>query len=133
MSTMFKNYFIIALRNIWRNKTFSTINIIGLAVSMSLSLLIILIIKEQYQFDNFHSDTDRIYRVNTRVIKAEGYTQDYASAPLPLGNAIKDHYTFTENVVRVNRYFSGEVSHDNVTVPMNGLIVDPSFLEVFNF
>lgn len=130
---MFKNYFKIALRNIWRNKTFSAINIIGLAVSMSLGLLIILIIKEQYQVDNFHRDSDRIYRVNTRVIKVEGYTQDYASAPLPLGNAISDHYTFTEKVVRVNRYFNGEASHGNVTVSMNGLMVDPSFLEVFNF
>ncbi|HKR06269.1 MAG TPA: ABC transporter permease [Bacteroidia bacterium] len=130
---MFTNYFKIALRNIWRNKTFSAINLVGLSVSMSLGMLIILIVKEQYTFDNFHHDSDRVYRVNTRAIKVKGYMEDYASAPLPLGNALNDNYSFTENIVRVNRYFNGEASHGNVTVPMNGLVVDPSFLEVFNF
>ncbi len=130
---MIGNYFKIALRNIWRNKTFSLINLIGLSVSMSLAMLIILIVKEQYTFDNFHRDSDRIYRVDTRVSKVEGYKEEYASAPLPLGNAIKDHYAFAETVVRVNRYFNGEARHGNVTVGMNGLMVDPSFLEVFNF
>ena len=130
---MIKNIVTTALRNILRNRTFSLINLIGLSVSMSLSMLILLIVKEQYTFDNFHHDSDRIYRINTRAIKVEGYTEDWASAPLPLGNAINDHYTFTEDVVRVNRYFNGNASHGNITVPMNGLIVDPSFLEVFNF
>jgi putative ABC transport system permease protein len=130
---MLKNILTTALRNILRHRTFSLINLIGLSVSMSLAMLIILIVKEQYTFDNFHHDSDRIYRVNTRAIKVEGYTWDLASAPLPLGNAISDRYTFTEKVVRVNRFFVGEVIHGNVNVPMQGLLVDPSFLEVFNF
>jgi putative ABC transport system permease protein len=131
--SMIKNILTTALRNILRNQTFSLINLVGLSVSMSLAMLIILIVKEQYTFDNFHRDSDRIYRVNTRANRVEGYTWDYASAPMPLGNAINDHYTFAEKVVRVNRYFNGEASHGNVTVPMNGLMVDPSFFEVFNF
>lgn len=130
---MLKNILTTALRNILRHRTFSLINLIGLSVSMSLAMLIILIVKEQYTFDNFHRDSDRIYRVNTRAIKIEGYTWDLASAPLPLGNVISDHYTFTEKVVRVNRFFLGDVTHGNVNVPMQGLLVDPSFLEVFNF
>jgi putative ABC transport system permease protein len=130
---MLKNILTTALRNILRNRTFSLINLIGLSVSMSLGMLIISIVKEQYTFDNFHNDSDRIYRVNTRAIKVEGYTWDFASAPLPLGNAISDNYTFTENVVRVSRYFNGEASIGNVKVPLNGLMVDQSFLEVFNF
>jgi putative ABC transport system permease protein len=130
---MLKNILTTALRNILRHRTFSLINLIGLSVSMSLAMLIILIVKEQYTFDNFHRDSDRIYRVNTRAIKVEGYTWDLASAPLPLGNAISDHYTFTEKVVRVNRFFLGDVTHGNVNVPMQGLLVDPSFLEVFTF
>jgi putative ABC transport system permease protein len=130
---MLKNIFTTALRNILRNRTFSLINLIGLSVSMSLGMLIISIVKEQYTFDNFHQDTERIYRVNTRAIRVEGYTWDFASAPLPLGNAINDNYTFTDNVVRVNRYFNGEASLGNVKVALNGLMVDQSFLEVFNF
>jgi putative ABC transport system permease protein len=130
---MIRNVLTTALRNILRNRTFSLINLIGLSVSMSLSMLIIVIVKEQYTFDKFHYESDRIYRVNTRAIKVEGYAVEFASAPLPLGTAIQDDYAFAENVVRVNRYFHGEATHGNVNVPLNGLIVDPSFLEVFNF
>jgi putative ABC transport system permease protein len=130
---MIKNIFTTALRNILRNRTFSLINLIGLSISMSLGMLIIQIVKEQYTFDNFHKESERIYRVNTRVTKVEGYSLDFASAPLPLGSAIQDHYTFAENVVRINRHFLGYVVHKSTTVPLNGLVVDPSFLTVFNF
>lgn len=130
---MLKNICLTALRTIFRHRTFSLINLIGLSVSMSLAMLIILIVKEQYAFDNFHRDSERIYRVNTRALMNEGYTLYYASAPLPLGSAISDPYNFSENIVRVNRYFNGEANYGTVTVPMNGLRVDPSFLEVFNF
>ena len=57
---MIKNYIKIAWRNIWVNKTFSLINIVGLSVGMSLGLLIIIVVKSQYSFDKFHKDIDRI-------------------------------------------------------------------------
>jgi hypothetical protein len=69
---MFKSILTTALRNIIRNKAFSIINLIGLSVSMSLGMLIIIIVKEAYTFDNFHKDRDRIYRVNTRAMRVEG-------------------------------------------------------------
>lgn len=53
---MFNSILKTALRNIIRNKAFSGINLIGLSVSMSLAMLIILIVKEQMIFDNFHQD-----------------------------------------------------------------------------
>jgi putative ABC transport system permease protein len=53
---MFNSILKTALRNIIRNKAFSGINLIGLSVSMSLAMLIILIVKEQMTFDNFHQD-----------------------------------------------------------------------------
>ncbi len=130
---MLKNILTIALRNIYRNRTFSLINLIGLSVSMSLAMLIIIIIKEQYTFDNFHQDRDRIFRVNTRALRVEGGSDEYASAPLPIGRTLKDEYTFAEEVVRINRKLEGDATYGNVNVPVQGLIVDPSFLTVFNF
>lgn len=130
---MLKNILVTSLRNFFRNKSFSLINLIGLSVSMSLAMLIIIIIKEQYTFDNFHKDSDRIYRVNTQLIHPEWGNIEFASAPLPLGQALRDEYSFSENVVRVNRELVGEATYANVNVGMKGLIVDPSFLEVFNF
>ena len=51
---MLKNILVTSLRNFFRNQIFSLINLIGLSVSMSLGMLIIMIIKDQYSFDNFH-------------------------------------------------------------------------------
>ncbi|MBN8651474.1 MAG: ABC transporter permease [Cytophagales bacterium] len=130
---MLKNIVVTSLRNFFRNKTFSLINLIGLSVSMSLSMLIITIIKEQYSFDNFHNNSDQVYRLNTHLLHSEWGTIDLASAPLPLGQVLKDDYTLTENVVRVNRQFYRNAIYSNVNVPLKGLFVDPSFLQVFNF
>src|SRR5688572_8025810 len=130
---MLKSILTTALRNIFRNKAFSIINLIGLSVSMSLAMLIILIVKEQLTFDNFHQDADRIYRVNTNAIRVEGGAEPYASAPLPIGRVLKEEYTFTEDVVTMSRRLSGDVTYANVNVPLTGLIVDPSFLQMFNF
>ena len=60
---MLKSILTTSFRNLIRNRSFSIINMVGLSVSMSLALLIILVIKEQYGFDKFHKDADRIYRV----------------------------------------------------------------------
>jgi putative ABC transport system permease protein len=130
---MFKNILTTALRNIYRNRAFSFINLTGLSISMSLAMLIILIVKEQYTFDNFHKDGEQIYRVNTRALRVDGGNEPYASVPLALGSALQDNYTFADKVVRINRDFNGDATYGNVNVPLQGLFVDPSFLEVFNF
>src|SRR5688572_7991697 len=130
---MLKSILTTALRNIFRNKAFSIINLIGLSVSMSLGMLIILIVKEQLTFDNFHKDGDRIYRINTRALRTEGGSEPYASAPFPIGQVLKSDYTFTENIVTISRRLNGDASYGNINVPLSGLIADPSFLQVFNF
>lgn len=130
---MFKNILVTSLRNFFRNRIFSLINLIGLSVSMSLGMLILMIIKDQFAFDNFHKDSDRIYRVNTRVLHPDWGMIDFASAPLSLGRVLNDEYSVTENVVRINRQLYGDATYLNVNVPLKGLLVDPSFLNVFSF
>jgi|APTNR8051073442_1049403.scaffolds.fasta_scaffold00360_31 putative ABC transport system permease protein len=130
---MFKSILTTAFRNLFRNRSFSLINMIGLSVSMSLALLVILVIREQYTYDNFHQDANRIYRVNTTALRVEGGSEDYASVPLPIGHVFKEDYTFAEEVVRINRRFNGDAQYGTVNLPVAGLFVDPSFLKVFNF
>ena len=60
---MLRNYFLTALRNFWRNKTFSLINIVGLAIGISASLVIFLLVQYDLSFDKFEKDSTRIYRV----------------------------------------------------------------------
>ena len=75
---MFKNYFKIAFRNLWRHKAFSFINIMGLTVGMTACFLIFLYVKFELSYDSFHTKADRIYRVvsdiktPTEVIHAGG-------------------------------------------------------------
>ncbi len=130
---MLKNIIITSLRNFFRNKSFSLINLIGLSVSMSLGMLIIMIIQDQLSFDNFHNDAHRVYRINTHLLHPDWGTIDFASTPLPVGQVLKEEHSFAENTVRINRELYGDVFYKNGTVPLQGLFVDPSFLEVFNF
>jgi putative ABC transport system permease protein len=129
---MFKSILRAAIRNIIRNKTFSLINLIGLSVSMSLCMLIIVIVKEQFTFDNFHKDSDRIYQVNATVLNGNGGVYDVASVPMPVAPTLKE-YTIAEEIVAVHRFVTNDVTAGAATVALEGLFVDPAFLEVFNF
>ncbi len=60
---MLKNYFLVALRNFRRNKTFSFINIVGLSIGISASLVIFLLVQYDFAFDKFEKEGSRIYRV----------------------------------------------------------------------
>lgn len=130
---MFKSILTTALRNIIRNRSFSLINLIGLSISMSLALLIIVVIREQYSYDKFHQDDERIYRINTRAIRVNGGAEEYASSPVPVAEALKADYALTEDMVRVNRRLNADALYGNVNVPVRGLFADQSFLQVFNF
>lgn len=130
---MLKSIIRTALRNLLRNRAFSLINVVGLSISMSLALLVISIINEQYTYDDFHAAADRIYRVNTTALRADGGSEDYASTPIAVGNAIESDYSFAEEVIRVVARFGGDVEFGNVNVPVRGLIVDPAFFTTFNF
>ena len=104
---MVKNYFKIALRNLWKNKVFSFLNIMGLTVGMTACFLIFLYVKFELSYDSFNSKADRIYRVvsdiktPTEVLHASGPA--WAVAP----NA-KDEFPEIESFVRI--------SNDNVLI-----------------
>ena len=75
---MFKNYLTTALRNLWKRRVFSLINILGLSVGMTACFLIFLYVRFESSYDGFHSKADRIYRVvcdvrtPTETIRANG-------------------------------------------------------------
>ncbi len=81
---MFKNYFVVALRNFWRNKVFSLINIVGLSIGISASLVIFLIVSYDFNFDKFHKEGDRIYRVVSDFeFSGQAFHNSGVCAPLP--------------------------------------------------
>ena len=133
---MLKNYFKIAIRQLFKNKLFSALNIFGLATSLAVCMLLMTILYDQYSYDNFHEKEDQIFRIISSK-KEKGMpigSTDMATTSLQLGKKLKDDYPFVEKTVRVagvggNFYQNGKT----VVMNKNGYMVDHSFLDVFSF
>jgi putative ABC transport system permease protein len=127
---MFKNYLKVGVRNILKYKVFSFINVFGLAVAMSVCMLIILMLADQHRYDQFHEKKDRIYRI---LSDYEDSRQPYATSPYPLAAALKSEYPIIENAVNLTPAVGGDAVHGQNIVDMRGYFTDPSFFNVFSF
>ncbi|MBA4053636.1 MAG: hypothetical protein C0490_02890 [Marivirga sp.] len=115
-------------RSIVRHKLFSFINIIGLAVSMSVGLIMIAFISDLFSYDQFHEKKDRIFRVTTT-----SGSMDLASTSVMVGKKIKETISGVEDLTLIRRGFGGDVTFGEKTLPLGGLWADESFLKVFTF
>jgi putative ABC transport system permease protein len=129
---MIKNYLLTAFRNVFRYKGFSLINIFGLSLSMSVCMVIIIVIQDQYSYDDLHTLKDRIYRVQ-QVDSPDFTSLKVASNPFALGAELRDNYAFAEEVVILNNSFSGEGQYKDTRLDMNGLYANTAFFKVFDF
>jgi putative ABC transport system permease protein len=84
---MLKNYFKIAVRNILRNKLYSFINIIGLAVGIACCIAIMLFVRDELSYDKFNEFGDRVYRPRL-LLRANGHEMNTALSPVAMGPAI---------------------------------------------
>src|SRR5215831_14148842 len=98
---MLKNYFKVAIRNLWKNKAFSAINIVGLAVGLSVCLLIVLYVIDELSYDKYNKNADRIYRVDADIY-FNNTSAIFAVAPDPLAPALKRDFPEIEEEVRLN-------------------------------
>lgn len=130
---MLWNFIKISFRNIRRHKLFSVINIAGLTLSITICLAVLMIVKNQLDFDTFHPEANRTYRVITEATHENGYTQRFATAPLPLGDMIRQDYSHVETGVRFYRYPSPHARANNKTLDVNGALADPAFFTLFHF
>ncbi len=78
---MIRNYFKVAIRNLLKNKGFSLINILGLALAMSVGMIVIIFLADILKTDKFNEKKDRIYRITTLSISPYGATK-FATSPL---------------------------------------------------
>lgn len=129
---MIQSYFKIALRNIARHKLFTVLNAFGLAMGMSISLLLISFYAYVSSFDDFHQQKDNIYRIITTVDKGLG-KEDFASAPAALAKKLQHDYTGIRDVVRINTTFHGEIVSDKLNLPFHAYYADESFFALFDF
>ena len=129
---MIKNYLKIALRNLWRHKGYSFLNILGLAVGMTAFFLIFLYVGMELSYDRFHTKADRIYRIvadiktPTEVIHPSG-----PSWAVP--SHLKMDFPEIEAFVRTNNYDVLVRKGDVKFQETNALLVDSTFFKVFDF
>ncbi|MEP6844757.1 MAG: ABC transporter permease [Panacibacter sp.] len=130
---MLKNYFKTAWRNLVKHRLFSFINIFGLATGMTVCMLAVIKIKDAYDYDNFHPDSNRSYRVITNFKEKNGDHLLYASSPLRLSEYLrKNNNDFIEHSTTV--YFSNdEVEANDKKLPAKEAWVDPGFYSMFGF
>ncbi|MEQ8304618.1 MAG: ABC transporter permease [Cyclobacteriaceae bacterium] len=129
---MIKNYFLIASRSLVKHKFFTVINVVGLAVGMSICLLLIAFFSFISTYDEFHVNKDSIYRVLS-ITDDKTETKAWSSAPLFLAQLLKDGYSGIDEVVRISAMLGTEVELENRKLPLSGFYVDPNFLQVFTF
>lgn len=125
---MIGNYIKTSGRSIVRHKLFSFINIIGLAVSMSVGLVMIAFMSDLFSYDQFHEKKDRIFRLTTT-----SGSMDLATTSVIAGKKIKETISGIEDLTLLRRGFGGDVTFEEKALPLGGLWADESFLKVFTF
>jgi len=125
---MLRSYLTVALRNLWRHRSYSINGLLSLAVSLSVCLLLVLLLYDQWRFDRHHAHADRLYR----VVSTSDRGGAFASSPAPLGPALQGSYAGVEAMSRVVPV-SGEAIVDGAGRAFNGYYVEPAFFELFDW
>jgi len=128
---MFRNFFVIAIRNLVKNKSFSTINILGLAIGMASAVLILLWIQNEVSHDRFHQKIGRLYIANSRD-KFNGELWAWSHTSKPLATALKKDYAEVEDAVRVTDAHFLLTKAEKQFTP-DGIIADDGFINLFSF
>ncbi|WP_315817207.1 ABC transporter permease [Paraflavitalea speifideaquila] len=129
---LLNNYFKTSCRTLLRSKTFSAINIIGLAVGMAGAILLLLWIQNLFNFDNFHTKRDRIYQIYNRE-KPGGEVHVWNSTSHPLGPALKAGWPQVEEAVRMNWVGAFILKYGDKQLQSQGFLTDAGFFSVFDF
>jgi hypothetical protein len=107
---MLKNYFTIAIRNFWKQKIFSLINVSGLAIGISAALVIYLLVQFEFSFEKFRKDNDRIYRVITDITFPGESLFRNSGVPMPMPKAVRSELTGIETSTHFVATYETKVS-----------------------
>jgi putative ABC transport system permease protein len=130
---MFKNYILVAFRNLFRNRISSIVNILGLAIGMAAFVLIIQYVRFELSYDNFHNNQENIFRIQQDRYNKGELTTQWAAGCSAVGQALYENFEEVENFTRFQKW-SGVFSYgENKFREEEIYIADTSFFEVFSF
>ena len=120
-------------RSLMRNKLFSSINIVGLAISMSVGLLLIAFVLDLRSYDKFHKNGERIYRI-TNVATFNGEQGGkFATTSIKTGKLIREKVTGIEEVAIMRNDFSQDAKVGDNILPIKGFWAEPSLFRILTF
>src|SRR5215210_6616991 len=128
---MFKNHIKIAIRNLWRNKAFSAINIFGLAIGIATCLIIMLFVQNELSYDRYNEKADQIVRV---VFKGsvQGENMKEANIMPPVAQTLKADYPEVLEATRLRDYGRPRITYGEKSFKDDAFAyVDSNFFEVF--
>lgn len=129
---MIKNYIKTAIRSLTKNKGFTAINVLGLALGLAACLLIVFYVLDELSYDRFNEKADRIYRVNNDI-KFAGNANSYAVVPAPAAADLKSNFPEIEQVARMIDRGSFRVKKGNQDIQEYKMIyADPTLFSIFS-
>src|SRR5277367_3947442 len=129
---MLKNYILVTLRNLRKNSVYSFINISGLSIGITCSLLILLWVFDELSFDRFHPKADRLYQVwiNSAF---DGRINSWTSVPLPTYEALKSESNNIKNTVLMDWGGDHLLTVGEKRINKRGYFASEEFLQMFQF
>jgi len=130
---MIRNYFLIAFRNIVKQKFYSFINILGLTIGIAASLFIILYVTDEWSYDRFHKNIERMYRVGLNG-KLAGQEVHVVSTPPPLASAMVNEVPGVEQALRLWQWGDVVIRYEDKVFTEDLIFhTDSNFFKVFSF
>ncbi len=131
---MFRNYLVIAIRYLLKDKAFSMINILGLSLGMAFAIIIFLWIQDELSYDKFHSKHDRIYHAYLRVLDARTSFNFQPTTSNEIGKAMLDDIPEIIDVARMGPLGEVACKHgENMFIESGGFGADPEFFNLFTY
>jgi putative ABC transport system permease protein len=128
---MLKNYLKTAFRGLLKNKGFTLINVLGLALGLAICLLIVFYVADELSYDRFNTKADRIYRVNADI-KYGGNSSSYAVTEPPLAAAVTGNFPEVEKAARLIQATNIQFKKGNQNIPEGkSVYADNSIFDVF--
>jgi putative ABC transport system permease protein len=131
---MFKNYFLMAFRNLKKHRAYTLINIFGLALGLSAAILILLYLQFEISYDRFHKNADSIYRICIRNLREGRFEAESHIFTAPIGPDMKKDFPEVEDFVRMSTPRTAYLAIDNEAIRVDQIRhASPGLFEVFDF
>ena len=130
---MIKHYLKITIRRLFRQRTYSITNILGLTVGLTASVLIFLWILDEISVDRFHTKIDRTYKVMINDIYADGRMETYEAPTVMIGKALRKDVPEIDEVVQTSWNEEMLVKIGEKKFIESGLYADSGLFSIFSF